>query len=314
MSKVFNLKTEMNVYNDRTIEKDLLMQKFALGVYSDEKNRTQLPDGWQSFAHSDDRTNGFYGEAYVKNGQVVVAFRGTNNKDDYNADYDVIRKVVPDQVRSALSFYQHVETLCEKYGYDKDSIILTGHSLGGIETQIVCAVTGREGVTFNAHGAKDIMERSLVRSKHIKTNVRNYGNVNDATFYTNMHNFIGKTFVIDTNPKEEMVRLRKYHRIEDMGDIRVAEPYDMSKHHKFEKENMHPDRILVMEEEMKRPRRNILNDAYAHYVHQQALKGNILWQKDIDKKVSSGEVYVHSYTKSNGTHVREYYRSYPNRK
>lgn len=32
------------------------------------------------------------------------------------------------------------------------------------------------------------------------------------------------------------------------------------------------------------------------------------------KRVSSGgEVYVHSYTRGDGTHVTDYYRSYPNR-
>ena len=97
-----------------------------------------------------------------------------------------------------------------------------------------------------------------------------------------------------------------------MGDIRDAELYDMSKHHKFEKESMHPDRVLVVEEVMRRKNKDS-NDAFSHYFLQQAKKGYTMWEKDVSRSVSGGDVYVHSYTRSDGTHVTDYYRSRPSR-
>ncbi len=295
------------------LQKDNEMKQFALGVYDKDKNRNQLPSDWLCFAQHEEKINGFYGEAYIKNGKIVIVFRGTNNpfNDFVDSDIDMFLKKIPTQAKAALKFYYEVEAKCKSLGYNVEDIIITGHSLGGSLVQYICYLTGREGVTFNAFGVKDMVETfSVIKNKRV--NIRNYGNVNDWTFYHNLHQQLGETFVIDTNKYETEPRLKKYHKIEDMGDIKDAEPYDMSRHHKFEKECMNPDRVLVVEEVMNR-KNGKNNDAFSNYFLEQARKNMTMWEKDIDRKVASGEVYVHAYTRDDGTHVRDYYRSYPNR-
>lgn len=291
------------------LQNDNEMKEFAIGVYKDEKNRNHLPTGYQGFAKSEDK-NGFYGEAYVKNGKVVVVFRGTDGPKDFiGSNKDMYIKKIPTQAESALNFYYEVEAKCKKYGYSTDDITITGHSLGGSLTQYVCYVTGRKGVTFNAYGVKDMVEKfGVIRNK--KVNIRNYGNINDWTFYHNLHLQTGDTYVIDTNKSETEPRKLRYHRIEDMGDIKNAEPYDIYKHHKFERESMSKDRVLVVEDVIKRKDWG-QNGVFAHYFLNQAKNGYTMWEREIDKKVAGGEVYVHSYTRDDGTHVRDYYRSYP---
>ena len=60
------------------LQKDNEMKQFALGVYDNDENRNQLPSDWLCFAQHEEKINGFYGEAYIKNGKIVIVFRGTN--------------------------------------------------------------------------------------------------------------------------------------------------------------------------------------------------------------------------------------------
>lgn len=307
MTQTFNLHAEKNVYqnglDEETIQNDKLLQKFAIGVY--EGNRDQIPKDWRLIKKADDPNSGFYAEAYERNGKIVIVYRGTNDLTDWiKNNKDMVLNKFPAQLRPALNFYDEVVSEYTKKGYSVNDITVTGHSLGGSLCQLVCDLRICKGVTFNAYGTEGILQDK----KYVS--VRNYGNEDDLTFTYNLHRHPGKTYVIENTSLEILPQIRKYHSVEDMGDIATAVPYDMSKHHKDIDENMHPRRVLVVEEVMNR-KNSKPNDAFAKYFYNQAKKGYTMWEKDIKNKIKSGEVFVHSYTKQNGTYVQEYYRNRP---
>ena len=314
MTKTYNLyiqKSDIQRPSSQEVEDAKLAQKFAIGVYDD--SREFLPKDWK-FIGEYSNDNGFHGEAYEKDGKVIITFRGTQwqSLNDWKADKQMIQKEIPKQANSALKFYYQVEKYCLAHGIDKSNITITGHSLGGSNGEFVGPTVGVKAITFNAYGIKDIAERNMILKGGNENYVTNYGDVNDATFYTKMHNHVGKTYVLDNDKENRILRPRKYHFAQTMPNLEDAELYDIHRHHKFEKESMHPDRVLVVEEVMRR-RNKEQNDAFSHYFLQQAKRGYTMWEREIDKKVSGGEVYVHSYTRGDGTHVTDYYRSYPNR-
>ncbi len=294
------------------IEQDKLAQKFAIGVY--DESREFLPKDWKLISEYSNNDNGFHGEAYEKDGKIIIAFRGTQwySLGDLNTDVQMIRKEIPKQANSALTFYYKVEKYCVTHDIDKSNITITGHSLGGSLGEFVGPTVKVKTVTFNAYGVKDIAERNMILKGENENYVKNYGDVNDRTFYTKMHNHVGKTYVLDNDKDNKVLRNKKYHKAETIQNLEDAEPYDIHKHHKFEKESMHKDRVLVVEEVRKRKNKE-RNDAFSKYFRQQAQKGYTMWEQDINKKVSGGEVYVHSYTRDDGTYVTDYYRSSPNR-
>ncbi len=308
--KLYIQKSNIQRPSSQEVEDAKLTQNFAIGVYNG--NKSKIPDGWK-LIKEESLSNGFHAEAYEKDGKVIIAFRGTEltNLNDLWADSQMVRRKVPDQAKSALDFYYEIEKYCKEKDIDKSNITITGHSLGGSCGEIVGPIVGVKTITFNAYGVKDIAKKYNALKLNNIDYVTNYGNVNDAIFYSRMHNNVGKTYIIDNDITNKNPSL-KYHFIENMGDVEDAELYDMSRHHKFEKESMHPNRVLVVEEVMKRGNSDH-NDAFSHYFLEQARKGYTMWKREIEKKVSGGEVYVHSYTRSDGTHVTDYYRRYPQR-
>ena len=225
-------------------------------------------------------------------------------------------KQVPEQAKSALDFYYKVEKYCKEKGIDKKDIMITGHSLGGSCSEIVGPVTGIKTITFNSYGVKDIAKKYIAINLDDVDCVTNYGNAKDLVFRSKMDNHIGKTYVIDKNRIHNFIKPKKFHSIEDMGEVREGVLYrPQTKKSKGSIENKDPNRIIVMENLMKKVsnKNTHFNDEDLKYLSQQRDRGNVMWQRDIDRKVSSGDVYVSSYTKSDGTHVRAYYRSRPNR-
>ncbi len=313
MAQTYKLHAEINVQKppvNNEIEQDKLAQKFAIGVYNE--SREFLPKDWKLISEYSNNDNGFHGEAYEKDGKIIIAFRGTNDRKDlFDSDIQMLRRQIPNQTDSALHLYYQVEKYCKKHNIDKSNIKITGHSLGGSLGEIVGSTVKVKTVTFNAYGVKDIAEKYRVLKGGDESYVKNYGDVNDAVFYSRMHNHVGKTYVLD-NDKDNKHPSLKYHKAQTIPNLEDAEPYDIHKHHKFEKESMNKDRVLVVEEVRNRKNKEH-NDAFSKYFRQQAQKGYTMWKNDINKKVSGGEVYVHSYTRDDGTHVTDYYRSSPHK-
>ena len=70
--------------------------------------------------------------------------------------------------------------IVRKYG--KENVILTGHSLGGSEAQILGAKYGVETVTFAAYGTKYLSGMEI----NYTDNITNYGNAQDGVYVMNI--------------------------------------------------------------------------------------------------------------------------------
>ena len=162
MTKTYNLyiqKSDIKRPSSQEVEEAKFVQKFAIGVY--DGNKGEIPSGWK-LVKQVDLDNGFHGEAYETDGKVIIAFRGTDKLNDVDDDIVMgLFKQVPAQAKSALDFYYEVEKYCREKGIDKSNIIITGHSLGGSNGEIVGPIAGVKTITFNAYGVKDITKRTV---------------------------------------------------------------------------------------------------------------------------------------------------------
>ncbi|WP_421440166.1 lipase family protein [Agrobacterium tumefaciens] len=128
-------------------------------------------DGFEALAVKDT-----YGGA---NGQIYIVYVGTNDRLDGFADVDLFvetkispridsknwseinSKFLDGQTRQAQAFYDSVKSKASD-----SSIIVTGHSLGGLLAQVVAATRNVQAVTFSAPGMPD----SLVARNNIEVN------------------------------------------------------------------------------------------------------------------------------------------------
>lgn len=186
------------------------MKALSQGVY--KGNEKSIPKDWIKVSEYNKRS-GFHGEAFYKNGKVVIAMRGT---DEFVNDFikedirHLAKKKLPNQYVDAQKFYEKV-----RKDFPDQEIIFTGHSLGGSLAQLMSNKTGHEAVTFNAYGVADLLQ----------------GNINDTVFNTNIDNQLGNTYMISNDNKNANYITsyagennsgkypKKYHFTETMGDL-----------------------------------------------------------------------------------------------
>lgn len=204
------------------------LKALSMGVY--KGNEKSIPRDWIKISEYD-KKNGFHGEAFYKDGKVVIAMRGTEKEDkkDWQNDINMGVKKLPNQYVDAQKFYEKV-----KKDFPDQEIIFTGHSLGGSLAQLMSNKTGHETVTFNAYGVRDILQGNV---RDNLENIRNYGNVDDSTFNLNLRNQLGKTYVIGYGKDSEYItkspegdylggtKPLEHHFIETMGDLEDAVEY-----------------------------------------------------------------------------------------
>lgn len=152
---------------------------------------------------------GIYGKDVNHDGiyeEIVVAYRGTeflNNfdvKDLTHNDIGMAFNIVPAQYPSALKLYKDAVA---KFGADK--ITVTGHSLGGILTQLVCAKTGAKGVTFNSVSVKNLLPQINVNTNGNFSNITNYAIENEFLNRINISlglNNIGNNYIIPSTNED----------------------------------------------------------------------------------------------------------------
>jgi len=121
---------------------------------------TELPDnlirirpeyvGLKASDFSDDES-GFQSQLYYdkNSNQYVVAFAGTDTKNEKDAKTDVLQGAGQETIAFKKTF-KLTEKLIDKFGRDK--IRLTGHSLGGGEAAAAGTYFGVKTRTFNAAG------------------------------------------------------------------------------------------------------------------------------------------------------------------
>lgn len=119
---------------------------FALDSYNRPQSTStelEVPLGAQLLLVSPPN-DGFCATAYKVNGQVVIAFRGTDNPMADISSWVVGIGVIPPQFEQAVSFYKAVLML-----ESATSISFTGHSLGGALAGMLSCIYGRPAEIFD---------------------------------------------------------------------------------------------------------------------------------------------------------------------
>jgi hypothetical protein len=115
---------------------------------------------------------------YSNRGQVVIAYRGTDDLEDAVADAQMapgISQIPPHQSRQALEFYSE----CVRYCYNVRAV--TGHSLGGALAKVVSQRNMILAVAFNAPYIGDLSGSAPMTSMLIKNYNSNLDPVSGAT-------------------------------------------------------------------------------------------------------------------------------------
>lgn len=95
------------------------MKALSIGVY--KGNEKSIPKDWIKVSEYD-KKSGFQGEAFYKNGKIVIAMRGTDDKDDLVNDIDMAMKKLPNQYVAAQKFYEKI-----RKDFPTQEIVFTGY-------------------------------------------------------------------------------------------------------------------------------------------------------------------------------------------
>lgn len=232
-------------YNDEKnlpkVENGILMyheeDKRLFGVYGIEKDlnsndKTALKplynfDGWQ-FIYSADgkriqkdylgvdslKETGFFAAAFMKDDNIVIAYRGTDELIDYlGVNLSIGMNKVHDQLIEAICFYEYVKM---EFGKNK-AIAFTGHSLGGALAQSVYLYSGKNNntVTWNALGFGDFENK-------FKLDNRSFSSVLSKIYELRLSEFSPESMIqVDTN--KILLEKWKNYKIEDLTEEKVYE-------------------------------------------------------------------------------------------
>ena len=298
------------------------LKTLAIGVY--KGNEKYIPKDWIKIDEMDNPETGFHGEAFFKNGEVVISFRGTDEPINDFIKEDLGHLAIgklPSQYVDSHKFYEKV-----KRDFSGKRIIFTGHSLGGSLAQLMANETGYETVTFNAYGVANLLDRNVKND----LNVRNYGNVDDTTFNMNLRNHLGKIYVIGYGKGSDYItktpngeylpglHARKYHEIERMGNLEDAveykKPEDLQPKmisggvsYDMNYRDIDKNRVITNEEIGEMTKEEF--ERNENFINQQLKLGRIMTKAQADNKVKSGDlIWVNSYIRADGTEVKGYYR------
>ena len=128
--------------------------KLSQAVYDDEGGQ---PEGWKLVAFQPSGkglTNAFQGGAYTRDGELVIACKGTSQGRDILADVKLGIGMNSSQFSRAEKFAKKLANSGPK------KVTVTGHSLGGAIAQIVGNRQRLPFVTFNAPGV-GLMSRNV---------------------------------------------------------------------------------------------------------------------------------------------------------
>lgn len=109
---------------------------------------------------------GFYAQLYERDGQYVLAFRGTKEVDDIVEDVVQGTGISSSQYDQAANLSQKIK----ENRYTSNNTVITGHSLGGGLAAIAGGVTGYPTYTYNAAG---VHKNTLKKNKMHRESMNN---------------------------------------------------------------------------------------------------------------------------------------------
>lgn len=175
--------------NDAELKKHEDYRQIA--IYTYDKNKNKLPEGYKLIEVEQNPKNGFYACLISDKKDVIIAFRGSDVKSYNDLSNDgamSIKHHLPSQAYTALKYYKDVKSLLPNA-----KITLVGHSLGGSLAQIVAAEKDTEAVTFNPYGTKNLFKEGVVLNEN---KITNYCNSLDPITQINARNQVGKCYVV----------------------------------------------------------------------------------------------------------------------
>ncbi|MSE07493.1 DUF2974 domain-containing protein [Lactobacillus salivarius] len=150
--------TELSYRSQQELEGIFANNEEQVNKFDSEKTYNvadvrEVISAWK-FAKQINATDGFSASLFsTKDGQVVVAFRGTDDSKDADDDTDIFTGSQPGQIKNFSQVFADIQNYKEIY--------LTGHSLGGYLAEYFAATTLMNddrfvrGAVFNAPGIKD---------------------------------------------------------------------------------------------------------------------------------------------------------------
>jgi len=304
-----------------------------LSGYVYKENKPKMINNWK-YSKSCQDSNGFYSEVYKNENNILIVFKGTDiersvkeGAKDIFSNAQMGAMYLPNQMKNARRLYN-----VYKREYPNANIVLTGHSLGGSIAQALGAETGAETVTFSAYGIANTHSPSFKYTN----NITNYGNAQDPVFVGNIDAQLGKTVILNSKvDASEVTRDYKGYYSYDFNPHYIQNLGDLSKGIEYKKEifedenaplfklgieynNYNPDEIFdIKNRVLYRGEINPDNleegtPLYNLYIDNIIDKNPMPTKKEVDKRTRIGElIYIDEYTRSDGTKVSGYYRSYP---
>ena len=301
-----NFKTNIKFHNELRACANATYKKRGYTIPSEYKIEKDVQNSY----------TGFTALVLKKGNSIIIAYGGTHDIKDLNADFQMTKKIVPTQFMQAEELYKN----CAKE-YKNYKIFTTGDSLGGSMSQYVSAKFNVPSVTFNAYGVKNLLKEP------ISTATINYCNKGDLINSLNAQNHIGECFELNTDnesyspfilgdhlftnqkPITQQVPikkddLKKWNEVEDAKNNVKKIFENLSSHHNFKTpsiddainnyilENAHNHKFLS----------KMLNSFLDNYYGNENMPQNI-----------NGQVFVKQYSRDDGTNVRAHWRDFPHK-
>jgi hypothetical protein len=167
---------EVDVTHEQLMElADLSYEKD--GKLTNEQLQELMGKEWSIAGRDYNPETGFAALAFKnhKTGEIVVAYRGSDESVDFTKTNSKIFLQLPaTQLKDARNFANQIKKV---YG-SSNSIVFTGHSLGGFLAQKMAAENNMQAVTYNAPGMKPKPLRNAPSAKVFYDFLRSASNPN----------------------------------------------------------------------------------------------------------------------------------------